>query len=591
MSAARSWITSYRTRLALGYFVVIVLLAGAWGWTLFGPLESNVRTQQRDELAGMARSASVAVTESKAPFSEIAGKVVEGSTLRMTVVASDGVVLADTAADPKTMENHAGRPEIAAALAGRTGFAQRVSGTTNVPQVYVAVPGTRGGQALAVRLSAPQRTIADLVAQARATSLFALVVALIVALWVGWRLSAVAIEPVRGLTAAARRMAGGDLASSVPAAEGELSELSGALTELRDQMRDRVSGLESERRNLRTVLDGLTDAVFLLEGDRVALANDAASRVLRTPFGGWVGRRLDEDTLPASLSSTVADLSDEPDTATRSRTIGPDPTGRWLRVAVLPAPAEVAGAPTVERSLVIITDITERMRLDAVRTDFVANASHELKTPTAAISLLAEGARAAASDGDTEQAMTFLGQIDSEAKKLIRLVADHLDLSRLERSPEPGSVTDVRGAVDLSVSSHQAAARAKSLALATDLSQVRGEDVYALADPTDVAVALDNLLDNAVLYTESGGVEVSVNADPEHISVSVHDTGIGIPAEALPRVFERFYRVDPARARGTGGTGLGLALVRHFAERSGGSVEIVSEPGAGTTVTLRLPRA
>ena len=152
-------------------------------------------------------------------------------------------------------------------------------------------------------------------------------------------------------------------------------------------------------------------------------------------------------------------------------------------------------------------------------------------------------------------------------------------------------MTDVRDAVDLSVSSHQGPARAKGLSLEADLSHVRGQDVYALADPTDVAVALDNLLDNAVLYTEKGGVDVSVATEADHVAISVHDTGVGIPAEDLPRVFERFYRVDRARARGTGGTGLGLALVRHFAERSGGSVDIVSQPGTGTTVTLRLPRA
>ena len=187
--------------------------------------------------------------------------------------------------------------------------------------------------------------------------------------------------------------------------------------------------------------------------------------------------------------------------------------------------------------------------------------------------------------------MAFLGQIENEADRLRRLVADLLDLSRLEYAPEPGTVTDLRRAVDLSFASHTSSARQKGLALAADFSRVEGQDVYVCADPTDVAVALDNLLDNAVAYTERGGVTIRVSADPSWVTLAVTDTGVGIPAEDLPRVFERFYRVDRSRARMTGGTGLGLSLVRHIAERSGGSVEIESKPGVGSTVTLVLPRA
>ena len=187
--------------------------------------------------------------------------------------------------------------------------------------------------------------------------------------------------------------------------------------------------------------------------------------------------------------------------------------------------------------------------------------------------------------------MAFLGQIENEADRLRRLVADLLDLSRLEYAPEPGSIADVRRAVDLSFASHTSGARLKSLDLTADFCEVAGQDVYVCADPTDVAVALDNLLDNAVAYTECGGVTVRVAGDPSWVTIAVVDTGVGIPAEDLPRVFERFYRVDRSRARLTGGTGLGLSLVRHIAERSGGSVDITSEVGVGTTVTLVLPRA
>jgi signal transduction histidine kinase len=230
------------------------------------------------------------------------------------------------------------------------------------------------------------------------------------------------------------------------------------------------------------------------------------------------------------------------------------------------------------------------MRLDRVRRDFVINASHELKTPTAGIMLLAESAGSAARDGDTAQALAFVAQIESEAAHLRSLVLDLLDLSRLESTPAEGTYTDVRRAIDLSLTGHRRAAGEKGLSVAIDDSATVGTDFVARADPTDVAIALDNLLANAIAYTESGGVTVRTRADSERVTIEIEDTGVGIPSEDLPRVFERFYRVDRGRARDTGGTGLGLALVRHVTERSGGSVMIDSEPGSGTRVTLRFPR-
>jgi two-component system, OmpR family, phosphate regulon sensor histidine kinase PhoR len=170
-------------------------------------------------------------------------------------------------------------------------------------------------------------------------------------------------------------------------------------------------------------------------------------------------------------------------------------------------------------------------------------------------------------------------------------VSDLLDLSRLDSAPAPDAVTDVRQAIDNAIAGHRAAARRKELALEVDLSSVRGIDVFVNAEPTDVAIALDNLLDNAIAYTEAGSVAVSVKATESSVRVKVKDTGVGINAEHLGRIFERFYRIDRARSRHSGGTGLGLALVRHVVERSGGSVAVASEPGVGTTFTITLPRA
>jgi signal transduction histidine kinase len=392
-------------------------------------------------------------------------------------------------------------------------------------------------------------------------------------------------RPVERLADAACAMAAGDLTSGVPTESGALEPLSVALAELRAQMRARIGDLETEQQNLRAVLDGLDDAVLLLDGREVRIANRATTSMFPTTIAGMRGREVDETGLPASLSSAIIGMVDAGGAAVRD--IGPDPLQRYLRLTVVP----LGATESAERHLVVISDVTDRMRLDSVRRDFVANASHELKTPTAGILLLAESAAHAASDGDTPQALAFLGQIEAEAARLRHLVLDLLDLSRLEGTAVKEGVTDIRHAIDLALTAHRRAANESGLTLKTDLSAVGGVDVFARTDSTDVAIALDNLLANAITYTETGSVQVALSVDDDTVTLAVSDTGIGIPAEDLPRVFERFYRVDRSRTRDSGGTGLGLALVRNVVERAGGSVEIESAPGSGTTVTVALPRA
>jgi signal transduction histidine kinase len=381
-------------------------------------------------------------------------------------------------------------------------------------------------------------------------------------------------------------MAAGNLSVAVPAdMPTDLQVLANALETLRRQMRSRLDALEAEQRTLRTALDGLTDAVFLLEGSVIRYSNDAAGRIFRTPASGWRDSAIDHVGLPASLTSVItAHIGGSRPYAAE---LEPDPTGTTLRLLVVPLETG-NGRP---RTLAVVSDVTERAQLERVRRDFVANASHELKTPVAGIQLLAESAETAAEDGDITQSLDFTRQIEAEASRLKRLVGDLLDLSRLESAAAPDALTDVRQAVDNAIAGHRGAAARSGLLLEVDLSSVRGQDVFVKAEPTDFAVALDNLLDNGIAYTESGSVRIKVRASDATVRIDVTDTGPGISGEHLPRIFERFYRVDRARSRESGGTGLGLALVRHVVERSGGTVSVKSELGHGATFTLRLPRA
>ncbi len=585
IDAARRVLSSYRIRIAVGYLIAVAVLAAGWVWTLYAPISSAVLEQQGAHLRSVAQAGAVALPLTTGTVQGFAEGLVADSELRATVIAEDGTVLADTEENPASMENHSDRPEIAAALEGTIGVNRRDSRTLGTEHIYVAVPTTHVGSRVVLRVSESASRVTAIAAAWRRNGLLLLGGSLIVAVAVSAVLAERASASVTRLVASARSMAEGNLRSAVPLEPGDLGVLSRALNDLGGQMRARLEDLEAEQRTLHTVLDGLTDAVFLTSADEVLLVNRAVASMFRTPYGGWKGASLSQSGLPACVvraarhgaSSSQAHSEDCP----------PDPLGRSLRVTAIPLDRVEGQAGT----LLVVEDITERVRLDGMRRDFVANASHELKTPTTGIQLLAESAAAAALDGDTAQAMLFVSQIEGESTRLRRLVLDLLDLARLETAQDASGVTDARQAIDLALLSHRRSAAEKGLSLTFDDSGIRDMDAYVACDRTDLAIALDNLLANAIAYTDSGGVNLRTVTTDAEVSISVEDTGIGIPPEILARVFERFYRVDRARSRDSGGTGLGLSLVKHVAERVGGAVDVTSEVGVGSTFTLRLPRA
>lgn len=580
----RHWKDLRHWSLTVGYLLIVAAIAAIWGWSILAPLNSIAIEQQRRDLIAIAQAGAIVLSEKPADAQRIIEHLVANTDLHITLIGSTGEVLVDSEDTSAVGENHADLPEVASALTGRIGFDRRANEPSGLQRTHVAVPVVFAGQQAALSISKSKEEISQIVALAKRLGLLFLGVTVVIALVIVKQLARSDQEPLDRLSAAAKSMASGDFSSIVTPEEGRLSLLSSALTEIRTQMRRQLEDLQVERHNLLTALEGLTDAIFLLHGDEIYFANSAAGRLFRVPALGWRGQHVERTTLPASVAAAML-ASVEGNI--RITECGPDASGTSLRISVIPLnPTE-----QFERTLVIIYDVTERTRIDQVRRDFVANASHELKTPAAAIQLLAESALDAANDGDTKQAMAFVTQIAEESRRLGRLVSDLLELSRLEGAPMSDSITDIREVVANALLGHRTVAMQRNLSLELDDSAVRGMDLYAQADPTDVAVAFDNLLDNAIKYTEKGGVTVSLRADSNTVTVSFTDTGIGIPAEDVPRIFERFYRVDRARSRDAGSTGLGLSLVRHIVERANGSVAVTSEPGAGSTFTVTLPRA
>ena len=338
------------------------------------------------------------------------------------------------------------------------------------------------------------------------------------------------------------------------------------------------SALEAQRRNSREhlqvqelILESMDDGVLLFDADGATVfANRAAEDLLGTSPAD-IG-----SLLPLDLQKAVQ-RAGYVGSEQRAEAEAGTPR-RVLRATATPAGSEGA-------VLLVVRDVTEALRIDSVRRDFVTNASHELKTPAAAIQAAAETLGTVVTD-DPAAVPRFAEQLQRESLRLSRIVADLLDLSRLE------SGTDAAEAVRLDVVVREECARSEDLVRSADVTLTIDAEAVppALGSARDLALVVRNLLDNAVRYTRPGGsVGIRVHAAGEQVILTIQDSGIGIPARELPRVFERFYRVDRARSRETGGTGLGLAIVKHVAENLGGSVSVKSELGSGSTFEVRLP--
>ena len=390
-------------------------------------------------------------------------------------------------------------------------------------------------------------------------------------------------EPMRLLTAAAARLARGDLDHRLPAGSvQETRELAQALNAMADSVKGIVTELSEERDKLSTILETMNDGVALLDNDdRITLANPAARRFLGLPAGLGEGQRLIEAVRDFELIELVA-------RSRQTRT----PQSLELRLArersffnVIATPLSLQGNESV---LLVLHDLTQMRRVETTRREFVANVSHELRTPLAAIRASAETLQDGALE-EPEAARQFLGRIYHNAERMSALVQDLLDLSRLE-SGEVNlnlSPVDVRRTIAEVVENYEEQARAKGVVL----SAVIGEDgVEATADEGRLQQVLSNLVENAVKFTPSGGeVHVDVERRDRWLEIRVADRGIGMASEDIPHVFERFYKAD--RSQDQGGTGLGLAIAKHIVQSHGGRIWVDSREGEGSTFAFTIPAA
>lgn len=578
-----------RGKLFATSFILMAIVGGASGLFLEHQLREWVVSRTESAVLTHAESVRVAL-ETAAPEATIpatdavAERMGQATGARITVIDRRGRVLGDSSLSVegvREVENHADRPEVRAALERGRGTSRRLSDTVEREMLYLAVPYETAASEGVVRASLPLEALGASVRRLRWYLGGAGLVGLVVAVAMSGLASHLAARNIRALVSRAEDRARSTPSPGgvAPAPDDPPAPSSSSIGEMAGRLEQTVDDLARQRDRMEAILESMSDAVLVVDdGRRIELVNSAAAdlfRLTEDPTGRPLGDLVDQ---PA-----VDELYEKASGGGRpSVELEYERDGETHHLI-----ARAAREPSTHSVVIVIHDVTELRRLERVRRDFVANISHELRTPVSIIRANAETLQDGALE-DPEHAPQFLDSILRTIERMSDLVDDLLDISRLEAGRygiEPAPV-QVRPVVDQTLVD-VAAGLDDDLGLSNDVD----EDLWVVADRQALHQVLLNLVDNAAKYTDEGRIWVRSKRDDDTAVVEVHDTGRGVPEEDRDRVFERFYRVDSGRSRDEGGTGLGLSVVKHLVENMDG--EIGYRPGKvqGSIFWFRLPLA
>ena len=580
---------SLRARLLV---VPVIVVTGAVG--LLTVLEHDAQRRwllehESDTLVRLTREAARTAQAQAASWQPATDSLEARFGLRATVIAPDGRVLADSRARAREMENHGQRDEVRAALRGGLGLTVRRSRTVGEEFLYCAVPMVRDSAAV-MRLAQPLVMVQHLSESLTRLSVAAASVALLASILVLAYVSGRFAQRLRRLQVVARRIGQGEPGvRATESPEDDLGQLGRALNEMRAELDTRVEALRRERDDRERILAHMSDGVALLDGaDNVVHVNHRFAELLDAA-------RPPESGTPFTAFARSPELAEMVAESRRAgRTVSRDLRPWATRAGSARGTVTPLGGATPEPVLIVLHDLSQGEALQRMRQDFVANVSHELRTPLTTLRGYAETLLEGGLE-DEENRERFVRIMRDGAVRLQALVEDLLALAELERP----DATLRRESFDLRELAAEQLEHVREVVTSASLELVLepGPSVMVYADRVRISQVLANLVDNAVKYTEHGSVRLTVGRDDEMAWCAVRDTGSGIPAEDLPRVFERFYRVDKARsregaptrfARGTG-TGLGLSIVKHAIAMHGGEVSVVSRVGSGTTFRFEIP--
>jgi len=574
-------------------FGIVAILTGVFvGWQVESRLGKSLLEGLQEELLTDCRILAPFAVEAfrGAQLAELQPRLerLKETGVRITLILPDGRVIGDSHEDPRRMDDHSNRPEVVQARNERIGIARRYSHTVGYELLDVALRVEEGGEVLGfVRAGLPVSLIQRQLDQTTRSIVLGTAGGVLAALFLGLYFARRITRPITSLTRIARDLSAGRYESRVHVTRAdELGMLGQTLNELGAEITRRIAALSQEDAQLRAVLASMIEGVVAVdEGDCVAFINQAARRLLEITEPDPVGRILWD----------LAPIRELEDLLSRGRATG----NHWpLEVdlfrggkeRVFQAHASPFQGGGKGGFVLVLHDITELRRLERIRRDFVANVSHELKTPLTSIQGFVETLLSGALQ-DEQNSLQFLRRIDANVKRLTSLVTDLLSLARIESGQlaVERTAVDWRDVLEGVLRLREPALAAKGLAL-----QVEGRNrpLRVKGDREAMTQVLDNLIDNAIQYTNAPGrITMRLTTKNGRGVLAVEDTGIGIPASDLDRIFERFYRVDKARSRAAGGTGLGLSIVKNLVLRMEGEVSVSSVEGQGSTFTVLLPLA
>jgi len=574
---------SIQWRITISFILVVLIIMGILGAYLVNSTRDSQLDSLRSQLENEARITAEAslpgflTPDGSSNLNALAERLGTDINARVTIVALNGTVLGDSEEDPSTMENHADRPEIMDALATGVGESTRYSATLEQRMMYVAVPISYQDEIMGVaRVSLPLTTVESAVRQVTVTIIIAMAAATALVILAAWIIARTTTRPVRKLTAASRRITSGELGQRITIeAKGEVGELAYAFNEMSAKIKELVEAISEDRTRLATVLDSMADGVIMTDTDgNISLTNRAAE----TLYG--IKEAENKSLIEAVRDHEVDELLKLCLRTGRTQADQYESglSRRYLRAIAIPV--------TGRGVLLLFQDLTELRNLQTTRRELIGNISHELRTPLAGIKAMVETLRDGAVD-EGEAARDFLARIDSEVDRLTQLVTELTELSRIETGEaelrrEPVSLNQL---VEEVITQFGPQAERQELSISKELF---AELPTVPADKGRVRQVIANLVHNAIKFTPAGGtVTISTRAPQGAVSLEVTDTGIGIPGEYQPRVFERFYKADKARAGE--GSGMGLAIAKHVVEAHGGSIWVESEEDKGSTFGFSLP--
>lgn len=521
------------------------------------------------------------------------------SSTRITVIAVDGTVLADSSEDPAKMGNHANRPELQTAFAGSVGSSVRYSKTLGKNMLYVAIPLNRyaeefkGVLRLSVSASSIDTVINTIYVKVALGCVLVILLAGIITLIVSRRI----VSPLEKMRKAAERMARGDiehqLAVDTQSMSKEVYGLAMSLNRMAKQIRERINTITLQRNELETVFESMAEMVLAIDSSkRIIRLNRSAAALFYLSPDDVKGKMLHGVIRNKDLHDIIDEVLKHGNPVEKDIVLFVGPDKIYLQTRAVPLKDEQNNPIGV---LVVLNDMTRLHKLENLRRDFVANVSHELKTPVTSIQGYVETLIDGAID-NRDDAMRFLAIVAKQTSRLDAIIDDLLTLSRIELTTDQDQISMIRikliEVLESAILACQPKAQEKNIQIEISCD----ENLHVKINPNLIEQAVINLVSNAITYSpEQSKVSLSAEIQEQgkfknRLNIRVEDHGIGIEKKHLERLFERFYRTDKARSSESGGTGLGLSIVKHIASAHKGTVTVESTPGTGSTFTLHIPQ-